>query len=132
MDMSDFSIPHLLYEEDSFGVFLLVTIFLGGGAAWLSGRAIAGTWRPWWHVPLYMLILGAAVRFIHLALFDGTLLSPHYYAVDTLFCLLFGFLGFRLTRARQMATQYSWINQRHGPFGWVRRAAPAVNARDSG
>jgi hypothetical protein len=132
MDMSDFSIPHLLYEEDSFGVFLLVTIFLGGGAAWLSGRAVAGTWRPWWHVPLYMLILGAAVRFIHLALFDGTLLSPHYYAVDTLFCLLFGFLGFRLTRARQMATQYSWINQRHGPFGWVRRAAPAVNARDSG
>jgi hypothetical protein len=132
MDMSDFSIPHLLYEEDSFGVFLLVTIFLGGGAAWLSGRAIAGTWRPWWHVPLYMLVLGAAVRFIHLALFDGTLLSPHYYAVDTLFCLLFGFLGFRLTRARQMATQYSWINQRHGPFGWVRRATPAVNARDSG
>jgi Domain of unknown function (DUF6867) len=132
MDMSDFSIPHLLYEEDSFGVFLLVTIFLGGGAAWLSGRAVAGTWRPWWHVPLYMFILGAAVRLIHLALFDGTLLSPHYYAVDTLFCLLFGFLGFRLTRARQMATQYSWINQRHGPFGWVRRAAPAVNARDSG
>ncbi len=28
----------------------------------------------------YMLILGAAVRFIHFALFDGTLLSLHYYA----------------------------------------------------
>ena len=65
------SIPHLLYEEDSFGVFLLVTVVLGGGAAWLSGRAIAATWRPWWQVPLYMLILGAAVRFFHFALFDG-------------------------------------------------------------
>ena len=39
------SIAHLIYEEDSFGVFLLVTILLGGGAAWLSGRAIAQTWR---------------------------------------------------------------------------------------
>jgi hypothetical protein len=124
MDPSDISLSHLLYEEDSFGVFLLVTIFLGGGAAWLSGRAIAGTWRPWWHVPLYMLILGAAVRFIHFALFEGTLLSPHYYAVDTLLCLLFGFLGFRLTRVRQMITQYSWINARKGLFGWVRRSDP--------
>ncbi len=126
------SIPALLYEEDSFGVFLLVTIFLGGGAAWLSGRAIAGTWRPWWQVPLYMLILGLAVRFIHFALFEGTLLSPHYYAVDTLFCLLFGALGFRLTRVGQMVTQYSWINERQGSFGWVRRPTPSVNTRDSG
>ena len=39
----DISIPHLIYEEDSFGVFLLVTVFLGGGAAWLTGRAIAAT-----------------------------------------------------------------------------------------
>ena len=132
MDASDLSLPHLLYEEDSFGIFLLVTIFLGGGAAWLSGRAIAGTWRPWWHVPLYMLILGAAVRFFHFALFDGTLVSPHYYASDTLFCLLFGFLGFRLTRVRQMVTQYSWINARKGPFAWVRRPDAAVNVRDSG
>ena len=42
-----------------------------------------------------MLILGAAVRFIHFALFEGTLLSPHYYVVDTVVCLIFGFLGFR-------------------------------------
>jgi hypothetical protein len=33
-----FSIPELLYEEHSFGVFLLVTIVLGGGAALLTGR----------------------------------------------------------------------------------------------
>jgi hypothetical protein len=49
-----------------------------------------------------------------------------------LFCFVFGFLGFRLTRVRQMITQYSWINARKGPFGWVRRSDPAVNARDSG
>ena len=31
----------ILYEEDYLGLFLLVTVVMGGGAAWLSGRAIA-------------------------------------------------------------------------------------------
>jgi NO-binding membrane sensor protein with MHYT domain len=57
----------ILYEEDYVGLFLLVTVVMGGGAAWLSGRAIAATWRPWLHVAGYMLILGGAVRFIHFA-----------------------------------------------------------------
>ena len=67
----------LFYEEGSFGVFLLVTVILGGGAAALAGRAIALTWRPWWQIVAYMLILGGAVRFIHFALFGGTLLALH-------------------------------------------------------
>ena len=54
-----------LHEEGPYSIFLLVNIVLGGGAATLAGRAIAGTWRPWWHVVMYMLMLGAAVRFIH-------------------------------------------------------------------
>src|SRR5215217_8494966 len=95
--------------EDSLAVFLLVTIAMGGGAAWLSGRAIAATWRPWWHIVAYMLILAAAVRFIHYALFEGTLLSLHYYLVDGAVCMLFGFLGFRVTRAAQMASRYRFL-----------------------
>jgi hypothetical protein len=116
------SIPQLLYEEGSFGVFVLVTIILGGGGAWLTGRAIAGTWRPAWQVAVYMLILGASVRFIHMALFEGTLLSPHYYLVDTLVCLVFGFSGYRYTRARQMVRQYSWLNEGAGLMRWRRRS----------
>ena len=119
--MNDFSIAELFYEEDSLGVFLLVTVVLGGGAAWLAGRAIAATWRPWWHVAFYMLILATAVRFLHFALFDATLLSAHYYLVDLAVCLAFGFLGFRTTRAAQMVTQYRWINMRSGAFSWGRR-----------
>lgn len=119
--MPDFSIANLLFEEDSFGVFLLVSVFLGGGAAWLAGRAIASTWRPGWHVAFYMLILGVAVRFLHFALFDATLLSLHYYLVDTAICVGLGFLGFRAARAAQMATQYRWINVRTGAFTWARR-----------
>jgi hypothetical protein len=116
-----FSIPEFLYEEDSFWVFLLLSIALGGGAAWTAGRAIAATWRPWWHVAFYMLILAFAVRFIHFALFNATLLSAHYYLVDLGVCLGFGFGGFRVTRAAQMATQYRWINMRTGAFHWSRR-----------
>ena len=112
----------LLYEEGSFAVFVLVTIVLGGGAALLAGRAIALTWRPWWQTAVYMAILGGAVRFIHFALFDGTLLSLHYYVVDSIVCLGFGFAGYRRARARQMVTQYRWINAPNGPLRWRRRA----------
>ncbi len=112
---------NFLYEEGSFGVFLLVTVILGGGAAALAGRAIALTWRPWWQIVLYVLILGGAVRFIHFALFGGTLLSIHYYAVDGAICMAFGFVGFQAARAAQMVTQYRWINQPNGPLRWRRK-----------
>jgi Domain of unknown function (DUF6867) len=115
------AISRVFYEENSFGVFVLVTIVLGGGASWLAGRAVAATWRPWWQVVFYMLILGAAVRFIHFSLFGGTLLSLHYYAVDSAVCLAAGFLGYRTARAAQMVTQYRWINAPHGALGWRRR-----------
>jgi NO-binding membrane sensor protein with MHYT domain len=111
----------ILYEEDYVWLFVLVTIVMGGGAAYLAGRAIAATWRPWWHVAFYVLLLGLAVRFIHFALFEGTLLSPQFYAVDTAICLFFGYLGYRVTRVGQMTTQYRWINASSGPLRWARR-----------
>jgi uncharacterized protein DUF6867 len=118
---SAFSIPDLLYEEQSFGVFILVTIILGGGAAMLAGRAIAATWRPWWQVVAYGFILAGAVRFIHFSLYDGTLLSLHYYLVDTFFCVAFGFLGFRAARATRMVSQYRWLNEPAGLMRWRRK-----------
>jgi hypothetical protein len=71
-----------------------------------------------------LLFLGLAVRFIHFALFEGTLLSLQFYAVDTVVCLIFGYLGFRATRVAQMTTQYSWINARAGFLRWTRRTGP--------
>ena len=118
---SAFSIPDLLYEEQSFGVFILVTIILGGGAAMLAGRAIAATWRPWWQVVAYGFILAGAVRFIRFSLYDGTLLSLHYYLVDTFFCVAFGFLGFRAARATRMVSQYRWLNEPAGLMRWRRK-----------
>ena len=121
MDSAASSIGGLFYEEGSFGVFVLVSIVLGGGAAWLAGRAVAATWRPWWQVLVYALILGLAARFIHFSLFNGTLLSLHYYLVDSAVCMAFGFLGFRAARAVQMAEHYHWINEPAGPLRWRRK-----------
>ena len=111
----------LLYEEGSFGVFLLVTIMLGGGAAALAGRAIAATWRPWWQVVAYSLILGGAVRFI---------ISPCSAARCCRSTIIWStarsawrsaLLGFRATRAAQMVTQYRWLNVPDGPLRWRRK-----------
>ena len=55
-------------------------------------------------------MLGCVVRFFHFALFDGTLLSLRYYLVDAAVCLLAALLGYRITRVRQMTTQYRWLN----------------------
>ncbi len=121
----DFSLPELLSDTRSLTVFFLVTVAMGGGAAWLAGRAIAGAWRPWWHLVGFMLLLGLAVRFIHFALFGSKLLSLHYYLVDAAACVGFALLGFRLTRVGQMVERYKWINRRTSPFGWRRRTAAA-------
>ena len=112
--------PINLYQggENGLWTFLLVTILMGGLAAYASGKAIAQTWRPFWHVPLYMLALAAVVRFCHFALFEEPLLSLRSYAVDFAIAFASSSLGYRLVRARQMAVQYGWLFRRRGPLGW--------------
>src|ERR1700738_396321 len=118
---------HRIYASESLLQVLLVTGVIGGGAAWLAGRAIAHTWRPFWHVIGYMALLGAAVRFVHFALFEADLLAPLSYAADTAFLLVVGCFGWRGTRAAQMATQYSWLYERTSPFTW--RPKTGLDAR---
>ncbi len=108
--------------------FLLVTVFLGGGAAYLVGRAIASTWAPLRMLVVYAALLTGAVRFIHYALFHGTLLSPQYFVVDLVVLGVLAALGYRITRAGQMASQYSWLYQRAGPLAWRRRASTTDGA----
>ena len=52
-----------LYASESLLQIVLVTGMIGGGAAFLAGRAIAQTWRPFWNVLLYMAMLGAGGAF---------------------------------------------------------------------
>ena len=114
-----------IYSSESPLQVLLITVLIGGGAAWLAGRAIAHTWRPFWHLLIYMALLAAAVRFVHFALFEGTLLSPASYVADTLYLTVLGALAWRMTRAAQMATQYYWLYERTGPLTWRQRPPEA-------
>jgi small-conductance mechanosensitive channel len=108
----------ILYEENSLLVFVFVTLILGGAGAWMTGRACASTWRPYPPLLVYLLILSLAVRFIHFALFAGTLVSLHYWLIDAVFVLVVGTVAYRYTRANQMISQYYWLYTKSGPFAW--------------
>jgi hypothetical protein len=113
-----FTLQGILYDDSSVFIFILVTVIMGGAAGYSSGKAIAQTWRPGWHLVASAMVLGVAVRFIHYALFGASFLTVHYYLIDTLLVLAATFAGFRLTRVEQMTTRYSWLYQPAGPFAW--------------
>jgi hypothetical protein len=121
-----------LYPGQSLLEILFVMGFLGGGAAWLAGRAIARTWRPLWHVVGYMAILGAAVRFVHFALFDAELLSLVGYATDASYVTALGCLSWRITRTGQMVNQYPWLYERVSLVSWRDRPPGAEGPRLEG
>ena len=111
-----------LIWEVTFWEFFFVTGILAGGAAYLTGRAVARSWQGDGVLITYMVLLAAATRFIHFALFRGTLLSPWYYVVDLIVITVIAFIGKRITRSRQMARQYSFESDRKGMLSWGRRA----------
>ena len=115
-----------LYSNESLFQVLFVTLVLGGGCAVLSGRAIAKTWRSIWIAAIAMIPMGMAVRFVHYALFNETLLAPRTYLVETLFLIFAACLSFQRTRAVQMVSQYYWLYELAGPLRWrPRRDGPA-------
>lgn len=111
-----------LIVEENVRVFLLMTVILGGGAAFLAGRALALRWRPPWMAVAYMIPLGLGLRFLHYALFEGSLLSLHYLITDTLILIAAALLGYRLMRTRQMTSRYPWLYERTGPLSWREKA----------
>ena len=107
-----------LLWDNSLAAFLLITIFIGGGAAWMAGRGIALSWRPVKQIFIYMLLLSAAARFLHFALYDGQLLSLYYYLVNFVILTIVCWLGFRYTRTNQMVRQYHWLYEKISPLSW--------------
>src|SRR5262245_65668931 len=103
--------------ESGLFTFILLTLLMGGLAAYASGKAIAQTWRPFWHVPLYMLIVAAAVRFCHFALFEEELFSLSSYMIDLTVALAAASLGYRRVRGRAMAGQYGGVVPGPGTAG---------------
>lgn len=106
------------YFGSSWPVFLCLTVALMGLAAFMTGRALADGWRPFWHAYFYCLLLGGADRFLVFALFGGELTSLPGYLLDSL--VLFGVCSasYRITRVHRLVTQYPWLYERNGLFGF--------------
>ena len=107
-----------LYAGETIVDIVLVTGVIGAGAAWLSGRAIAASWRGQSRVVLTALLLAAAARFFHFALFQGQLLSAASFACDALIFLVVSLIAWQTTRASLMVRQYPWLYARTGPLTW--------------
>ena len=113
-----------LYSDapGALGAFIFFTIVLGGFGGIATGRAIAGMWRSVAVLPLALLLLAAAVRFLHHALAGEDLLSLQYYVVSLVFVALGAAYGFRVKRTEQMCRQYPWLFAKAGPVGWSDRS----------
>jgi hypothetical protein len=110
----------------SIGDFIGVTLVLFGGAAFMTGQALAATWRPLWQMVPYGFLLAAANRFFSWSLFHGQLLSPMGFAVDALVMILIGTFAYRLMLAHKMTTQYPWLYERAGLLSWRARTSPGA------
>ncbi len=113
--------------------FVLVTVLLGGAAAFAAGRALAQTWRPLWQAFAYAAALAAVAGFLHYVLFAESVipgariaallaqapsdpggafelllraLRPYAIILATLSAIAMA--GYRITRARAMQRQYGF------------------------
>jgi hypothetical protein len=105
-------------------IWVVVLWVLMAFAAFMTGQALANTWKPIWHAIVYSILLGFADRFLTFALYEGELLSLSGYLVDTTVLVVISLLAFRISQARKMVTQYPWLYERAGLFGW-RQKGPA-------
>jgi hypothetical protein len=111
-----------LFVEQSPWIFLLLTVVLGGGAAYMAGRALALGWKPVWLLFAYMLPFTAGVRFLHFALYQAQLSSLWYFITHGFLLTAVACFGYRLTRVTQMVSQYPWLYERSGPLSWRQKA----------
>lgn len=113
---------------NSWAAFLVLTVAVMGFAAYMTGYAMAQTWKPAWHALAYALLLGAADRFLAYALFDGALLSAPGYVIDTTVLVAITLFAHRVTRVQRMVSQYPWLYRRAGLFSWRDRGADGAGA----
>jgi len=111
-----------IYEAEPLVDVVLMSVVIGGACAALTGRAMARAWHSRLYAALAMVPLGAAIRFLHYALYDGTLLSWPAYIADTVFLIVVALFAWQATRARQMVRQYYWLYVPRGPLGWRPRS----------
>jgi uncharacterized protein DUF6867 len=119
----DFAMAALL--GTSVGVFVGLTVIIAGGAAIMTGRALADGWKAPWQVVLASFGLTLAERFLVYALFDGDLLSPSGFLIDFVVLTALALLAYRVTLVRKMVSQYPWRYERTSLFKYRERPGRA-------
>jgi len=114
---------------EGLGVFVGVTLCVMGFAAFMTGQAVANTWKPAWQAVAYALLLGFADRFLVYALFEGELLSLVGYVLDSAVLVAIALAAFRLAQVRKMVQQYPWLYARAGLFAWREKSPGAMRQR---
>jgi Domain of unknown function (DUF6867) len=100
----------------SFGVFIGLTVIITGGAAIMTGRALADGWKPPWQVVLACFGLDLANRFLVYALFAGQLLSLSGFLIDFVVITALALVAYRITAVHKAVSQYPWRYERLSPF----------------
>lgn len=109
-------------------VFYVFYVLMMGGAAFMTGQAVAGTWRPLWQVFFYSFLLGLTDRFLTWGLFQGQLLSILGFVVDTIVITGICLFAYRITRVSKMVTQYPWLYERAGPLSYRKKLSSGDKA----
>jgi hypothetical protein len=112
---------YLLPETGAVEIGLRLFIdLLGIMAAMAAGRSFANSWSPLALILPSAIALGAALHFLHSALFEEDLFSGYYLLAIIVVMLFFAAFGYRAKRALQMGSQYRWLFHSEGIF-WTER-----------
>ena len=109
----------------SLGVFIGLTLIIAGGAAIMTGRALADGWQPAWVVVAACFGLGIADRFLVYALFQGELLSLSGFVIHFLVLVTLALIAWRVTAVHKMVSQYPWRYERTSLFAYREKAGQA-------
>jgi hypothetical protein len=107
------------------GVFIGLTVVLIGGAAILTGRALADGWKAPLQVVFACFGLALANRFLVYALFGGELLHLTGFLIDFAVITVLALLAYRLTVVHKMVSQYPWRYERESLFTYREKAGQA-------
>ena len=109
----------------SFGVFIGLTVIIIGGAAIMTGRALADGWKPPLEVVFACFGLALADRFLIYALFEGELLHLTGFLIDFAVITAMALLAYRLTVVHKMVAQYPWRYERESLWTYREKSGQA-------
>jgi hypothetical protein len=107
------------------GVFVGLTVIIIGGAAIMTGRALADGWKPPWQVVFACFGLALADRFLVYALFGGELLSVSGFIIDFVVITALALAAHRLTMVHKMVAQYPWRYERASLWNYREKSGQA-------